>query len=261
VIGRRFDPDLVAVVGGASESAGASFAAMEALDLIRRAEGSTEYEFKHVLVRDALCGTLLSGTIATLHLKVAEELERRCGNRLMEFAERLAHHYAATARTGALMAIQRGPQGVAYAMLGRLSEGIRVIKQQIAESETIGDHTRAAWGRIILAKIYIRILSGKEKPDTGVILKNIWTIIGVFLFGASRARALLRQAAAVRTFSESGSFIAGCNFDLGVLSAMKRKRNEARSYFERARVGAESQGADKLLQKIDAALAELQRGH
>jgi class 3 adenylate cyclase/tetratricopeptide (TPR) repeat protein len=540
VIGRRFDPDLVAVVGGARESAGASFAAMEALNLIRRAEGSTEYEFKHVLVRDALYGTLLSGTIATLHLKVAEELERRCGSRLMEFAETLAYHYAATARTdkaftylamagdksldiysiaeaeiyyrralaifeaqntcfdrmsvahvvvrlletlanknafqeveniaakfmsvvreagespelvvayfyqamslhqrlnirkahelaveglaiaerladgrarayargfqlftgsfltlypieiaeqmnikliddvlrfgdgfinnfgyyfiawdyfsrgltkearqiamrliasgeerkdpraiglanvvlgwtkvadddpaaaivhaeecervgitpldrfmgaamkasskillggahdglieiealnsafeqsGALLTIQRAPQGVAYAMLGRLSEGIRIINKQIAQSETIGDHSRAAWGRVILAEIYIQILSGKEKLDTGVFLRNIWTIIGALLFGASRARALLRQATAVRTFSEKGVLMARLNFDLGVLSAMKKKRNEARGYLEKARVGAESQGADKLLQKIDSALAELQRSH
>ena len=41
---------------------------------------------------------------------------------------------------------------------------------------------------------------------------------------------------------------------------MKKRRDEARRYFEKARVGAEGQGADKLLQKIDAALAELQRG-
>ena len=60
--------------------------------------------------------------------------------------------------------------------------------------------------------------------------------------------------------SERGVFVARINFDLGVLSALKKKRGEAKSYFEKARVGAESQGADKLLQKIDAALAELQRG-
>ena len=57
--------------------------------------------------------------------------------------------------------------------------------------------------------------------------------------------------------SKRGVVIARINFDLGVLSAMKKKRDEARSYFEKARVGAESQRADKLLQKIDAALAQL----
>jgi hypothetical protein len=47
--------------------------------------------------------------------------------------------------------------------------------------------------------------------------------------------------------------------ELGVLSATRRKRDEARSYFEKARVGAERQGTDKLLQKIDVAFAEFQQ--
>ncbi len=57
--------------------------------------------------------------------------------------------------------------------------------------------------------------------------------------------------------SQPGSLIARINFDLGVLSAMKKRQKEARAYFEKARVGAENQGADNLLQKIDAALAQL----
>jgi len=48
--------------------------------------------------------------------------------------------------------------------------------------------------------------------------------------------------------------------ELGVLSATRKKRDEARSYFEKARVGAERQDADKLLQKIDVAFAEFQQG-
>ena len=98
VVGRRFDPDLVAMVGDAGGDAEAPFAAMEALDLIHRVEGSSDYIFKHALVRDALYNGLLSASRAPLHLKVAEELERRGGNRLAEIAEVLAHHYAQTAR-------------------------------------------------------------------------------------------------------------------------------------------------------------------
>ena len=76
----------------------ASFAAMEAFDLIRRVEGSSDYVFKHALVRDALYNGLLSGPRAALHLRVAEELELRGGNRLMEIAETLAHHFSETRR-------------------------------------------------------------------------------------------------------------------------------------------------------------------
>ena len=52
--------------------------------------------FKHALVRDALYQSLLSEPRKALHLKIAEEIERRSGNRLTEVAEVLAHHYSQT---------------------------------------------------------------------------------------------------------------------------------------------------------------------
>jgi hypothetical protein len=163
-------------------------------------------------------------------------------------------------RLGFLHAIQLGPRGVALAMLGRISEGIRVVEQQIARCETSGDQTGAAWARIILAEIYIQILSGGEKPPLAVLLQNFRAIAAAMIFGASRARRLLQKAAATKMLSEQGVQIARINFDLGVLSAMKKKRGEAKIFFEKARVVAKDQGADRLMQKIDAALAELQRG-
>ena len=164
---------------------------------------------------------------------------------------------AALERSGSLFLIQRQPQGVALAMLGRISQGIRMIEEQIATSDAIGDQSRAAWGRIILAEIYIQILSGKEKPTAAVVLKNFRTIVAAMMFGARRAQRLLQEAAGVKMLSERGVLRARINFDLGVLFAMRKKRAEARTYFEKARIPAEGQGADKLLQEIDAALAEL----
>ena len=57
-----------------------------------------DYAFKHALVRDALYQSLLTGPRAALHLKIAEEIERRSGNRLAEVVETLAHHYGQTDR-------------------------------------------------------------------------------------------------------------------------------------------------------------------
>jgi hypothetical protein len=132
-----------------------------------------------------------------------------------------------------------------------------VIERQIAQSDSIGDQIRAAWSRIILAEVYIHILSGKEKPTLSVLLRNSWTIVGVMIFGISRARDLLEKAAQVKMLDEGGAHIARINYDLGVLAAMRKRRDEARRFFAQARVGAESQSADKLLQRIDAALAQL----
>ena len=48
--------------------------------------------------RDALYQSLLTEARTTLHLRIAEEIERRSSNRLTEVAEVLAHHYSQTDR-------------------------------------------------------------------------------------------------------------------------------------------------------------------
>ena len=97
VIGRRFDPELLAVAVGET-ALDARLAAMQTLDLIRRESKSDDYSFKHALVRDALYQSLLTEARTALHLKIAEEVEHRSGNRLVEVAEVLAHHYSQTDR-------------------------------------------------------------------------------------------------------------------------------------------------------------------
>ena len=97
VIGRRFDPELLAAAVDEIDI-DAQLAAMQALDLVRREEQSSDYEFKHALVRDALYQSLLTEPRKALHLKIAEEIECRSGNRLTEVAEILAQHYSQTDR-------------------------------------------------------------------------------------------------------------------------------------------------------------------
>jgi predicted ATPase len=72
---------------------------MQALDLILRERKSVDYVFKHALVRDALYQSLLTEKRISLHLRIANEIERRSGNRLTEVAEVLAHHYGQTDRS------------------------------------------------------------------------------------------------------------------------------------------------------------------
>jgi class 3 adenylate cyclase len=97
VIGRHFDPILLASVVG-EKGIDNRITAMEALGLVLR-DASDDYAFKHALVRDALYQSLLAEPRTLLHLKIAEEIERRSGNRLTEVAEVLAHHYSQTGRT------------------------------------------------------------------------------------------------------------------------------------------------------------------
>jgi len=97
VIGRRFEPQLLAAVAGDTDI-DARLGAMQALDLVRLEGKSGEYAFKHALVRDALYQSLLTEPRSALHAKIAEEIERRSGNRLVVVAEVLAHHYSQTGR-------------------------------------------------------------------------------------------------------------------------------------------------------------------
>ncbi len=95
VIGRRFNPELLAVAVSEADIDD-RLAAIQALDLVHPEGKSGDYAFKHALVRDALYQSLLTEHRQELHSKIAEEIERRSSNRLAEVAEVLAHHYSQT---------------------------------------------------------------------------------------------------------------------------------------------------------------------
>ena len=99
VIGRRFDTELLAVAAEETDIDN-RLASIQALDLVHTDGGSTDYVFKHTLVRDALYESLLTERRQGLHARIAEEIEHRSGNRLAEVAEILAYHYSHTSRVG-----------------------------------------------------------------------------------------------------------------------------------------------------------------
>jgi len=98
VIGKRFDKALLATLIDDGDDLDTQLAAMQALDLIYSERDSSDYFFKHALVRDALYQSLLTEARTELHSLIAEEIERRSDNRLIEVAEALAHHYGQTKR-------------------------------------------------------------------------------------------------------------------------------------------------------------------
>ena len=97
VIGRQFEPQLLAAVVGETDI-DARLAPMLRLDLVHQESEFDYYTFKHALVCDALYQSLLTEARTRLHLRIAEEIERRSSNRLSEVAEVLAHHYSKTSR-------------------------------------------------------------------------------------------------------------------------------------------------------------------
>ena len=96
VIGRRFDSEILAAVINETD-VDARLNEMQMLGLVHAEAKSSDYSFKHALVRDALYNSLLSEARVASHLKIAEQIERKSSNRLIEVAEVLAHHYRQTA--------------------------------------------------------------------------------------------------------------------------------------------------------------------
>ncbi len=128
VIGRRFDPQLLATVMEDTDDIDAPLSAMQRLDLVY-AEGATgDYSFKHALVRDALYQSLLTVPRAALHLKIANEIERRTENRLAEVVEVLAHHYCKTDRNDKAF--------INLAMAGAKSLGVYALDEAFSYLDT-----------------------------------------------------------------------------------------------------------------------------
>ncbi len=97
-IGREFDPGLLSLVVPNPEDIGTALQRLQTQDIVFRKSNSSDYMFKHVLLRDAVYQSLVRVRRSELHLAIAVALEQRNANRLPEAAETLAHHYSQTDR-------------------------------------------------------------------------------------------------------------------------------------------------------------------
>lgn len=99
VIGPRFDPGLLATVMPLPGDTGATLRRLHERDLVMRDASSSDYVFRHILLRDTVYEGLMAERRQALHLAVAESLEQRSSNRLPEVAETLAYHFTRANRT------------------------------------------------------------------------------------------------------------------------------------------------------------------
>lgn len=216
VIGRRFPTDLLAVAAGSNVDVSARLRAIEALDLVHEESEPGEFAFKHILVRDALYQSLLSEPRAALHLKIAEEIERRSGNRLVEVADALAHHYGATAAANkafrylamagkkgldiysldeaeryfrrAIQVIEVDPDAASDVALGEMLAGFTQLLDLTANLPKVAE---------LLAKHLARVTAGGDPKDLVVILHHYsWAMFmrGQFASSLDLARRCLDAA-------------------------------------------------------------------
>ncbi|MEQ6202778.1 AAA family ATPase [Sulfitobacter sp. HNIBRBA2951] len=99
VMGRRFDPSVLALVLGSAADAEAALTRLQAQDIITPEAHTSEYIFRHVLLRDAVYQSLLSEQSRALHLAVGQAIETRAGpQHAAQEADTLAYHYARSGR-------------------------------------------------------------------------------------------------------------------------------------------------------------------
>jgi hypothetical protein len=147
--------------------------------------------------------------------------------------------------------------GLALIVQGKLAKGVSHIRRYVAETERQGYRAVADWARILLAEVYLQLLTGKEKPGIRVLLPNLFFLIRTLPFAAQTALRLLSQASANQQFGKSTAMAARISFGIGLSCKIKKRAKEARVHFEHAREIAASLKAIALLAKIDTALAEL----
>jgi class 3 adenylate cyclase/tetratricopeptide (TPR) repeat protein len=97
-IGRRFDPQLLSLVVDQPGETGPALQRLEAQDILYLDAKTSDYAFKHILLRDSVYQSLLTGQRAVLHARIAAAIEARSIGRLAEVAEALAYHYGFTDR-------------------------------------------------------------------------------------------------------------------------------------------------------------------
>ncbi|WP_170764894.1 AAA family ATPase [Ruegeria lacuscaerulensis] len=147
--------------------------------------------------------------------------------------------------------------GVAYALNGQVTAGLRQIEEAIQKRTDQGTLVSADWARLFLCEMYLSILTGEGGGSIKVLIKNLRSIVWVMLFGEKRLIAMIETVRKNPQFDEKGHYIARCDMMMGLLYKAKKKKSRARDYLTKARVVVEAAGRSPMLARIDAALAEL----
>jgi class 3 adenylate cyclase/tetratricopeptide (TPR) repeat protein len=146
---------------------------------------------------------------------------------------------------------------LAVALTGDLKGAVAMFEEGIATNEAHGRRTMAAWNRILLAELYIGVMTAKGRPSLRLVWRNLAVIARIALTGLQRARFLLEEAQKNAQFDPRGVVYARIELNLGKLAAHQRRRADARQHFARARTAATEQDVEVVVAAIDAAIAAL----
>jgi tetratricopeptide (TPR) repeat protein len=150
-----------------------------------------------------------------------------------------------------------GTMGVALAIRGELAAAIRWMEKAISRRDKDGYRAVTDWYRMFLCEIYLEIISGKEKPQLGVLVRNALTLVIVMLSAQKRVATLVARIRENPQFDPNGHFIARCEMIMGRLYKAKKKRALAVEHLTEAKRISSQFGPTPMLARIEAELAEL----
>jgi class 3 adenylate cyclase/tetratricopeptide (TPR) repeat protein len=141
VIGRQYDRAVLEQIAPSAQAVSAALEHLAHQGLVRqlRVVPRAEYLFKHVLTQQVVYETLLHSQRKALHAKVGAAIEALYADRLEEYYERLADHYASgdcpARAAGYLLKV-----GGQLRSLGQIEESVACFQR--AEKLTEDDHIR-----------------------------------------------------------------------------------------------------------------------
>jgi class 3 adenylate cyclase/predicted ATPase len=251
VIGRRFGWTVLERVAEQAGRLDADLTQAQRADLVREvpAHLEREYDFKHVLVRDAAYATLLRRRRRVLHRRVAETLEQVYPERIPELHAVLAYHYeraeawpravehahaaAESARDGSANreAVESYTQALRCAQhadlqpaaRGHLLEGRGIVYERLGEFEAAREDYEAALALAASDDVITRI--------------RVLGALGMLWGGHKdyqRGADLTRQAADLAGASGEARTQAEASVQLGILLLNLLRVEEGRASLERA---------------------------
>jgi predicted ATPase/class 3 adenylate cyclase len=215
VIGRRFQPPWITSVypaAGTTQQVAHHLRRLHALDLTTQVatQPDAEYQFKHPITQEAAYQTITYDTRAALHERVGQFVEESFADRLSQYVDVLAHHYA---RTG------------------------RIDKQRIW-FRAAGDHAKAIFANEAATHYYERLLPLLPEAEQAALHVEIGTVhhhTGQWAAAEDHYLQAMRAAEA----NGRGDIVAAGQRQLGDLLMYTHSYAESVSWLERALAGFE----------------------
>jgi class 3 adenylate cyclase/tetratricopeptide (TPR) repeat protein len=225
VVGPRFRLDLVARVAGLNGDAGAILGDLEAMNLVARDSVDEVYTFRHGVMQDTIYQSLLTPRRRALHRRVGEAIETIYADRVSEWVDALAHHFARTDDTAkaVIYLAEAGRRSLRIYALAEADDRFRAALDLI--DQTPGAVNDEVLAQIVRGWTHVYYYRRDFKGLVALVERYLPRIEAL---GPSRQRALLL-------------------FWLGFAQWMRMRGDDARAYTQRALELAESLGDEECI--------------